>query len=194
MVVERVGDVGVGEGEGVGVLAEGGGCVAVTQAGLGLQDVPAGDEERGDVVAEMVQSRARYPGVVAQAREAVPERPGGEPLVVRTVGGEEPLPERSGRFALCPVRGEGVPEAGGGGAEGEREGPPRLRGRDRAGRFRSLDVQDAAVEVRELERGELAAAGAGVGGEAGEEQVLFAAACACAYSAERSSLARASRR
>ncbi len=74
MVVEGVGGVGVGEGEGVGVLAEGGGCVAVAQSGLGLEDVSSGDEERGDVVAEPVQSCAWYPGVVAQAREPVPER------------------------------------------------------------------------------------------------------------------------
>ena len=96
----------------------------MAQAGLGSEDVSSGDEERGDVVAQVVQSCAWYPGVVAQAREAVSERAGGEPLVVRAVGGEEALPEWSGGLALCSVRGEGVPEAGGGGAEGEREGPP----------------------------------------------------------------------
>lgn len=55
------------------------------------------------------------------------------------------------------------------------EEPPRFRGRDGAARLHSLDVQDAAVDVCELERGELAPAGAGIGRKAGEEQVLSAA-------------------
>jgi hypothetical protein len=43
-------------------------------AEAGLEDLAAGDEERGDVVTEPVQRRSGDAGCVAESGEAVPER------------------------------------------------------------------------------------------------------------------------
>jgi hypothetical protein len=55
VVVEGVGDAGVDEWQGVGVLPERGGGIGVAESGLGLEDLTAGHEEGGDVVAELVE-------------------------------------------------------------------------------------------------------------------------------------------
>ena len=55
MVVDQVGDVSVAEWQGVGVLPQRGGGVAVTETGLGLEDLASAHQEGGDAVAEPVQ-------------------------------------------------------------------------------------------------------------------------------------------
>ena len=90
MVVDGVGDVPIGEGHGVGVLAEGGGGVPVAEPGLGLQDLATCDEEGGDVVAKPVQGRPGHAGLVAEATEPAVQDADGQPSLVGWVGCEHP--------------------------------------------------------------------------------------------------------
>ena len=84
----------VGEGEGVGVLAQRRGGVGVSEAGLGLKDLAAGDEEGGDVVTQAVERGVRYVGSVAESGKAVPEAARREVLVMTLV---TPVGRRVGR-------------------------------------------------------------------------------------------------
>jgi hypothetical protein len=74
--VELVGDVGVIERDGMGVVAQRGGRVAVAEAGLGLEQRPLFDQVGGHAVPEAVQSRmfdARgYPQAGEPAGDRVP--------------------------------------------------------------------------------------------------------------------------
>ena len=56
-VVDFVGDVEVVEWGGVGVVAQCGGGVAMSEAGLGFEYFAFGDELGGDAVAKAVQRR-----------------------------------------------------------------------------------------------------------------------------------------
>lgn len=91
--VDGVGDVLVGEGEGVGVLAQGGRCVGVAEPGLGLEDLAAADQEGRHRVPEPVQGRVRDAGGVAECGEPVSEDFGAEAVVVASIGGEQPRTE-----------------------------------------------------------------------------------------------------
>ncbi len=63
---QSVGDIGVVERQGVAVLAEGGGGVAVPESLLGLEELPVGDEDCRDGVPQPVQ-RARTAMTVTMA-------------------------------------------------------------------------------------------------------------------------------
>ena len=58
MSVDRIGNRSVDERKCVGVLAQRGCRVGVTESGLGLKDLASSDEERGHAVPKAVQSRA----------------------------------------------------------------------------------------------------------------------------------------
>ena len=80
--------------------------------------------------------------------------------VVAWVCGEQPRPEPARcRVSVLPVGGEGLPQPDGRCPEGEGAAVTGPWGRDLVALDGSLDVQDTAVEVSELQRGELAAGG-----------------------------------
>ena len=116
VLVEGVGDVGVGEGESVGVLPQRGSRISVTESGLGGEDVTPGDEEGGDVVPKLVEGGFNAGGV-AEPFEAVTQDSNGQVALMLEVGAEHPRPEvPSGQ--LAPLGFEGVPETSGGGSRG----------------------------------------------------------------------------
>ena len=171
MLVKGVGDVGVGEGESVGVLPQRGSRISVTESGLGGEDVTPGDEEGGDVVPKLVEGGFNAGGV-AEPFEAVTQDSNGQVALMLEVGAEHPRPEvPSGQ--LAPLGFEGVPETSGGGSEGERPGPPRFGCGDHVTGNAAGDGQHPLVEISKTKGGELASAGPRVGGEADQEQVLF---------------------
>ena len=172
MGVEGVCHGRVGERQGVGVLAERGGGVGVAQSGLGLEDLSAGDQVGGDVVAKPVQGGLGDTGGITNLVEPVPQRFGAEATLVAWVGREQPRPYRVAGPRV-PGLGEGVPQLGGGGAEGEYAPVAGLWCGQHPGGDGPVDAQHPPVQVLDLEGGELAAAGSGVRGQPDQEQVLF---------------------
>lgn len=68
--------VSVVEWDGVGVVAQGGGGLAVTEPRLGFEDLSVADQVSGDAVAQPVQRGGLDPGSVTQTRGAVTDSPG----------------------------------------------------------------------------------------------------------------------
>jgi len=66
--VDGIGDVPVGQWQGVGVLAQGGGGVGMAETGLRGQYLPAGDEEGGHGVPQTVQRRIGHAGLLRALR------------------------------------------------------------------------------------------------------------------------------
>jgi hypothetical protein len=91
---------------------------------------------------------------------------------------EHPRPELA-VGATCPVGFEAVPQPGGGGAEREKAVAAGLGCPDHVGGDRSGDVQHPAIEVAELQPGELPPPCAAVSGEPEKEEVLFGAVPPC---------------
>ena len=67
--VELIGDVGVIERGGVGVMPQGGGGVGVAQAGLGLEQPPVIHQVSGHAMTEAVQGRVLDTRGLPQAGE-----------------------------------------------------------------------------------------------------------------------------
>ena len=175
VLVDGVGHGAVGEREGVGVFAEGGRGVGVAQAGLGLEDLSAGDEERGHAVPQAVEAGAGDGCGIAELGEAATEDLAAQALVMSEVGGEGPRTKTVAARAALPGGRELVSQVGGRGAQGQDAAVAGLGCGQLAGRDGALDAQHPRSEVIESQGRQLAAAGAGVGGEPDQEQVLLGA-------------------
>lgn len=103
--VDSISGSGIPEGKGVDVVAQRCRRVPMTETGLGVEEVPSANEERGHAVAEPMEHQARHPGVRAQVCETVSEGAGRQPTAVGQIGAEQPRPElRWGRQAALPPR------------------------------------------------------------------------------------------
>lgn len=172
--VELVGDVFVVEWQGVGVVAEGCGGVAVAEACLGFQQVPCGDEPCADAVAEAVQGGVGHAGSVSESFEPVGEQVGAGVGQAAVIGSEDPVPyDFLGSGSAFPGSEVSVDHGGRGGADGQAPVSAGLGRAEDLERQVPLDGEHSAVEVAETDDGELTAAGAGVGGEPDEEKGLF---------------------
>ena len=174
MPFDCVGNRSVDERECIGVLAQRGCRISVTESGLGLKDLAAFDEERGHVVSKAVQRRAFDARPAGKACESVSERAGGESASVVEIGTEQPRSERvAGTGCRSPLVLELVPQHRRRRADRECSISTRFRCSDRVGGRGPADVQDAVSEVVELKRCEFAASRTAVARKSHQHEVLL---------------------
>lgn len=138
VVIDGIGDVGIGEWERVGVLTQGGGGVGVAETGLSLKDPPRSDKECGDAMAQSMQCCLRDACLGADVSESMSKNLRPQMVLVSEVGTEQPG-SKLVTFLATPALREVVPQLGGMGSDGDHRGWPDLGGsRCRPDRARSM--------------------------------------------------------
>ena len=141
---------------------------------------PRGHQDRGDGVPQPVKGHLRVASFGAQRGEPVAKAGGGQPGRVIGRSGEQPWPEPAAKFAALPPLRDGIsPQVRSCRAEGEPADPAGFGRSDDLVRSAAGDGQHIPVQVADLQGGQFAAAGTGIGGQAGQQLYLLGAVQPC---------------
>jgi hypothetical protein len=140
---------------------------------LGPEDLAPAHQEGGHRVAQPVEADSDQVGLGAQLGEPVAQGASREAPLVVDVPREDPFAEWNAVRPAMPRRFAGPPQFDGGSTEGKPPSPLGLGWADFLAGDTSLNVQNPAVQVAELERSQLAPASNGVGRKPRQQSDLF---------------------
>ena len=125
------------------------------------------DQDSRDGVPQSVQRDVAVAMPAGEGAEPVPQGRGPQPTVMIKIGAEQPRPERTVRAVLTgtflPDADAVLPQLRGLDTDADPTAPTGLGRRDDLIRGAPVHVQDPAVQVLDLQRGQLPAPGTGVG-------------------------------